>query len=219
MYTVIVGGGKIGYYLARDLSGPDHEVTLVEVKSERVRRLEHELGDIVIRGNGVRPAVLEQAGCARADVVVAVTGDDAVNLLIVQTARHRFGVRRVFARLNNPRNQRLFAALGIDGTVSSTTIIADLIEREVATAEIRTLFSLKRGEITMVEIDLTAGATAVGRALRDLAVPDGSLVVTVLRGNEVILPGGSTVLAAGDRVIALAGHAHEAPLRRVLLGK
>lgn len=218
MYTVIVGGGKIGYHLARQLEGPDHEVTLIEIKAVRAQRLEHELGDIVIRGNGIRPTVLEQAGAGRADVLVAVTGDDAVNLLIAQMAAHRFGVRRIITRLNNPRNRQLFAALGIDGTVSSTTIIADLIEREVATSKIKTLLSLKSGEVTIVEIDLDTGSPVVGRALRDLTLPAGSLLVSVLRDNEVIVPSGATVLDPGDRVIALASHTSEAPLRKALLG-
>lgn len=218
MYTLIVGGGKIGYYLARQLQSRGHEVTIVESKSQRARRLEHELGDIVIQGDGARPNVLEQAGCARADVAVAVTGDDAVNLLVTQVAQRRFGVGRTMARLNNPRNQHLFAALGVEGTVSSTAIIADLIEREVATREIKTLLSFKSGEITIVEIDLSPGAPAVDREVRGLDFPEGSLLVTVLRGNDVIVPSGSTLLQPADRLIALCSHAAEAPLRSMLLG-
>jgi trk system potassium uptake protein TrkA len=220
LYCLIVGGGKIGYNLARQLQGEGHEVAVVEIKPVRCRRLEHELGeDLVIYGDGARPAVLEQAGCARADVVVAVTGDDAVNLLVAQVSRRRFGVQRTIARLNNPRNQHVFAALGIEGTVSSTAIIADLIEREVATRQIKTLLSFKSGEITIVEIDLPRGAPAVGRCLRDLSFPEGSLLVTVLRGNDVIVPSGSTVLEPDDRLIALSNDASEAALRSMLLGE
>lgn len=219
MYTLVVGGGKIGYHLARQLLGRGHEVTIIESKPARVSRLEHELGDIVFLGDGARPGVLEQAGCARADVVVTVTGDDAVNLLVTQVARHRFHVERTIARLNNPRNQHLFVALGVEGTVSSTAIIADLIEREVATREIKTLLSFKSGEITIVEIDLQREAPAVEHHLRDLRFPEGSLLVSVLRGNDVIVPSGATQLQPEDRLIALCSHTSEQALRELLLGR
>jgi len=221
MYVVIVGGGKIGYYLSKTLIGEGHEVTIVECKPVRAARLERdfaETGDIVVCGDGARPSVLEQAGCARADVVVALTGDDATNLLIAQLARQKFKVERVFARLNNPRNDHLFQVLGVASTVSSTAIIADMIEREVATREIKTLLSFKSGEITIVEIDLTQQSAGVGRPVRDLTLPAGSLLVSVLRGNDVIVPSGATVLTPGDRLIALTSHASEAELRRSLLG-
>lgn len=219
MYTIIVGGGKVGYYLTKTLIGEGHEVTVVERKAYRCERLEHELGDIVICGDGCLPSVLERAGCQRAEVVVALTGDDAANLLISQIARHHFHVPRTIARLNNPRNERIFRALGIEGTVSSTAIIADLIEREVATKAIKTLLAFKSGEMTILEVDLPKNSPAVGRSVRELTLPEGCLLVTVLRGNDVIVPSGATVLAADDRLIALTSHAAEPQLRTALLGE
>ncbi len=218
MYCVIIGGGKVGFHLSLILQAQGHEVTVIEKDTAKLERLERELGEAAVHGDGSRPSVLESAGCRRADVVVAVTGDDAVNLLISQIAAKIFGVQRTMARLNSPRNRRIFAALGVEGTVSSTAIIADLIGREVATREIHTLLSFKSGEITIVEIDLPKSAPVAGKSLRDIELPQGALLVSVLRGDEVILPTGATILAADDRLIALCSHATEAALRAAVLG-
>jgi trk system potassium uptake protein TrkA len=218
VYCVIVGGGKVGFHLSRILQGQGHEVTVIEKDPAKLERLERELGEAVMRGDGSRPSLLEAAGCRRADVVAAVTGDDATNLLISQIAAKIFGVQRTIARLNNPRNRRIFAALGVEGTVSSTAIIADLIGREVATRELHTLLSFKSGEITIVEIDLPPTSPVVGKSLRDVHLPDGALLVSVLRGDDVILPSGATMLTADDRLIALCSHATEPALRTAVLG-
>jgi trk system potassium uptake protein TrkA len=218
VYCIIVGGGKVGFHLSRILQAQGHEVTVIEKDPGKLERLERELGEAAVQGDGARPSVLESAGCKRADVVVAVTGDDAVNLLISQIAAKTFGVQRTIARLNSPRNRRIFAALGVEGTVSSTAIIADLIGREVATRELHTLLSFKSGEITIVEIDLPAGAPVAGKSVRDIQLPEGALLVSVLHGDDVILPTGATVLAADDRLIALCSHATESALRAAVLG-
>jgi trk system potassium uptake protein TrkA len=215
---VIVGGGKVGFHLSRILQQQGHEVTVIEKDPGKMEALERELGEAAMHGDGARPSVLETAGCRRADVVVAVTGDDAVNLLISQIAAKMFGVQRTIARLNSPRNRRIFAALGVEGTVSSTAIIADLIGREVATRELHTLLSFKSGEITIIEIDLPASAPVAGKSLRDIHFPEGALLVSVLHGDDVILPTGATVLEADDRLIALCSHATEAALRTAVLG-
>jgi len=218
LYCVIVGGGKVGFHLSRILQAQGHEVSVIENDPGKLEALERELGEAAIRGDGSRPSVLEGAGCRRADVVAAVTGDDATNLLISQIAAKTFGVQRTIARLNNPRNRRIFAALGVEGTVSSTAIIADLIGREVATRELHTLLSFKSGEITIVEVDLPEGAPVVGKSLRDVQLPDGALLVSVLRGDDVILPSGATILTVDDRLIALCSHATETALREAVLG-
>ncbi|MFQ5880434.1 MAG: potassium channel family protein, partial [Dehalococcoidia bacterium] len=123
MYIIVVGGGKVGYYLAKELVEDGHEVLAIEKDSAKCAAIAEELGDIVLRGDGCEVRVLEQAGMGRADMVIAVTGDDEDNLVVCQVAKHRFGVGRTIARINNPKNELIFKKLGIPTTVSATAAI------------------------------------------------------------------------------------------------
>ena len=168
MFIVISGGGKIGSFLAQDLAGKGHGVVLVERRPEIVERLARELpaGVLVIAGDGCDARHLEQAGIERADVFAAVTGEDAGNLVACQLARVSYHVRRAVARVNSPRNERIFRALGIEA-ISSTTVIGRLIEEEFALGEILQLLSLAKGRLSLVELDLPgAGCPACGTAAR-----------------------------------------------------
>jgi trk system potassium uptake protein TrkA len=219
MYVLIVGGGKVGESLAGGLSLTGYDVALVEKNDSFARRIAENLDKVlVINGDGCDPARLEDAGITRAQVVTAVTGDDEDNLIICQLARDTFGVPRVIARVNNPRNEETFQKLGID-TVSSTTIITKLIEEEATIGDIFTLLALKRGKLSIVEAIIKPKSPAVNKNIKDLKLPLDSILATIIRENQIIFAKGETTLLPGDSVIALATIEQEGALREALLGK
>src|SRR5215470_9242710 len=170
MYIIIVGGGGVGYYLARTLVKANHEVLLLERDRAAHRRLSEELGEVVMQGDGCEVRIMEEAGGARADAVVAVTGDDDDNLVICQMAKMKFNVPRTIARVNNPRNEVIFHRLGIDATVSSTKIIYNLIEQEIETGEVIPLAALSRGNIEIVEVEISIKSPVLGKMVGDIAM-------------------------------------------------
>lgn len=219
MYIVVVGGGKVGYYLTKSLLEQGHEVLVVERDPRRQAVLGQELGAAVLPGDGCEVAVMEQAGFSRADVVIAVTGDDEDNLVICQVAKGRFRVPRTIARINNPRNEKIFRRLGIDVTVSSTEVILAQIEQLLPFESLVHLLTLRNVGVSFVELEVPAGSPAVGRPLRSLGVPDDCIFPLLIRGGkQAIIPYGETTLEAGDHVIAVTSEASEATLRRILLG-
>jgi len=221
MYVVVVGGGKVGYYLTKTLLGRDHRVALVEKDPERVRRLAEELpGVLCIAGDGTAVSNLADAGANRADVIVAVTGKDEENLVICQLAKRKFNVNKAIARVSNPKNVPILKALGVDHVVASTSIIADLIQRELTQESLRTLLTFHKGDMVLVEVDLDEDAYAAGRTVQELAgrMPPDSVLVSVLRGDKVVFPRGDTVLWAGDTIMALTTTANATHLRQALQG-
>lgn len=221
MYVVVVGGGKVGYYLTKTLLGRDHRVALVEKDESRLRRLAEELpGVLCIAGDGTAFNHLADAGADRANVIVAVTGKDEENLVICQLAKRRFNVKKAIARVSNPKNVPILKALGVDQVVASTSIIADLIQRELTQESLRTLLTFHQGDMALVEVDLDEEAYAAGRTVQELAdkMPPDSVLVSVLRGDKVIFPRGDTVFWSGDTVMALTTTANATDLRRALQG-
>src|SRR5256714_3698634 len=215
MYIIIVGGGGVGYYLARTLVKANHEVLLMERDRSAHKRLAEELGEVVMQGDGCEVRIMEEAGGARADAVVAVTGDDEDNLVICQMAKMKFSVPRTIARVNNPRNEELFHRLGIDGTVSATKIIYNLIEQEIETGEVIPLAALKRGNIEIVEIEIGPKSPVLGKNIKEIALPKDALIISIIRGDHGMLPGAETRLLDGDGVIALVNADLEHELRDV----
>lgn len=219
MYNIIVGGGKVGYYLAKSLLERGHEILLIERELQRYAVLHDELAANVLLGDGCEVLTMLQAGMDRASAVIAVTGDDEDNLVICQIARHRFNVPRTIARINNPRNKNIFARLGIDVTVSSTEVILSQIEQVLPTESLVHLLTLRNVGVSFVEMDVPAGSPALGRPLKELGIPDDSILPLVIRGGkEAIIPYGETMLQPGDRVIAVTSEASEVQLRQILLG-
>lgn len=216
MYVIVIGGGKVGYYLTRTLAREEHEVILLEKDARRVAELREGLGDLVIQGDGCEVRTQEEAGMARADVVAAVTGDDEDNLVIAQIAKHRFHVPRAVARINNPKNQEVFRMLGIDTTVSATEIIYHMIEQQIPSGDLIPLALLKNSDIEIVEVELAARSPLIGRTLIDVTLPHDTLIIGVIRESRPRLPSPDDPFHLGDTVIALVAAESEPALREML---
>jgi trk system potassium uptake protein len=201
MYIVVVGAGKVGWNLARELISKDNEVTLVESDPARYATVEEELEHAVQYGDGSELWVLERAGIERADMVIAVTGDDEDNILICQVAREKYGVERVIARCNNPRNMQHFELLGVKPAVSATDLILRLIEHEVPRYGLLHLLDLPQERLEIIEVDVAEGSPAAGTTVKELGLPDGSLVISILRHGTGFVPLADSVIEAGDEVL------------------
>jgi trk system potassium uptake protein TrkA len=219
MYLLIAGGGKVGANLARMLVRQGkHEVTLIEQRRNRFERLEEEFEHQVLLGDATEIYILERAGIARPpDVVAAVTGDDEDNLIISQLARERYGVPKVIARVNDPRNQAHFDLLGISPTVSATRGLMALIEHEVPEHDLVHLLELRRENLEIVEVQIDEGAPAAGQRVERLELPEGSRLISIMRNGRSEIAVGSTELQPGDQVLAILQPGKEDELRRVLL--
>src|SRR6188472_2726557 len=203
MYIVVVGGGKVGYFLSKELLEAGHELVILEKNSGRARQIADELGAIVLNRDGCEGKHLAEAGANRADIVAAVTGDDEDNLVICQMAKHHFDVPRTIARVNNPKNERLFRHLGVDEIISPTRMILGSIEQDIPVHELLHLAALGVGELEIIEAHLQPGSPAIGRVAMELNVPNGCSLFGVIReGNPTPLRA-DTVLAEGDKVIAI----------------
>jgi len=219
MYIIVIGGGQLGYHLTRALLAESHEVLLIERDAATSQKLIDELGSVVVRGDGCEASVLAKAGTIRADMLVAVTGDDADNLVACQVAKHKFAVPRTIARVRNPRNESLFRKLGVDVTVSSTNLILEHIEHEMPSHPLMHLMVMHDRRLEIVEVTILAGSASVGKKIKDLALPaETVLSLIVHRGQKPTIPGPDTVIAAEDQVIAIAPADAEESLRSALTG-
>ena len=188
MYIIIAGGGKVGYYLAKELLADGHEVLVIERDFKTARQIGHEIGEgAVMRGMADEATTMERAGGGRADLVIAVTGDDEDNLVICQVARRRFNVPRTIARVNNPQNEELFHKLGIDVTVSSTKLILSLIEQELPSRPFIPLVNLRSIGMEIVELNALADSPLVGKSIGDLKLPPRSTISLIMRGDQTVM--------------------------------
>ena len=204
MYVVIAGGGKVGLNLARELIGKGHEVTLIEGMRARYLRIEQELEHAVQYGDATELWVLELAGIQRADLVVAVTGDDEDNVLICQVAKEKYLCSRIVARVNNPRNLQHFQLLGVAPAVSATDLILNLIEHDIPGHGMVHLLDLPDEQLEIIEVEVAEGAPAAGAQVADLGLPEGSLIISVLPpGERGFVPKPDTVVNAGDEVLVV----------------
>jgi trk system potassium uptake protein TrkA len=222
MFVLIVGGGKVGTYLARALLRQQHEVVVIEKDARKAQMMTNLLeSDVAVVGDGCDPNVLLQAGVARADVVVADTGDDEDNLVVVLITK-KHSKARCIARVNNPKNKLIFESLDSAlpvTVVSSTEIILDIIEDRVNATSLETLARLGKGDLELVQVSIGNDSPARGRRIADLQLPSGSVIVAVDRGaGDVVIPNGETVFSSGDGVIAMIKHAARADVCAVLVG-
>lgn len=221
MKIVVVGAGKVGYYLIKTLLDRGHLPSLIELDPRRCRVIAEETGILTVMGDGTDLAALVDAGADRADVIAAVTGMDEVNLVVCQLAKMKFGTKKAVARVSNPKNREVLQKLGVDLAVSGTALIADAIEEEILDRHLRTLTTLDHRRLSLVETAVFAGSSACGRAIRELAgeLPPGCVLAAVARGEEVLIPRGGTVLAPGDTVISVVRRGEEDALRRIMQDK
>jgi trk system potassium uptake protein TrkA len=219
MLAVIIGGGRGGSYLARDLQAQGYRVKVVDRRPEVVAKLRQEIGGDVICGDGSSPQVLEQVGVAKAELVVALTHNDEDNLVVCRLAKHHFHVPRVIARVNNPLNEWLYTtAWGVDVAISQVHLTSKVIEEEIGLGELITLLKLNRGEAALVEVRLPETSPCAGKVIRDLALPGDAIIVSVIRGGKLVIPRGDTQLEVGDEILAVSTVAAEQSLKGLLVG-
>ncbi len=217
MFVLIVGAGKVGLNVARSLTRLEHEVIVVEQRRSRYDLLLPELGERMLFGDGTEIWVLEKAGIARADLVVAVTGDDEDNVVISQIAKLKHKVPKVVARVNNPRNQATFDLLDVDATVCAATMLMSMIMHELPVHQFVPLLSLKRENVELVEIAVTEETPSAHTAVKDIRLPSGVLVAAILRRGTAVLAHGDEVLLPGDQVLCLLQPGKEKELIRSFL--
>ena len=216
---IVVGGGKIGYHLTKALAESGHEVLLIEKDPVRLRWLEENLGaEAVMQADGSDPSVLEKVGIRRASVLAAVTGSDEDNIIACQLGKQFFGTPRVVGRVNNPKNEPTFRLLGIRSIINSTALVYHLVEQGVGVASVIPLLALREGAVEFVELIIPAGSPAVGKQLKDLALPTETLIVAIIRGDRMIVPGGQDALREDDSVIAMTSPQNVQKLNESLLG-
>jgi len=205
MNVIIVGGGKTGSHLATQLINEGHQVKVIEHRSEILDKLREELPqEVVVAGDGSSPTVLEASGIEKANVLVAVTGEDESNLVISTLARFEFNVPRTIARVNNPKNAWLFTRdMGVDVGVNQTDILAKLILEEMSMGDMMTLLKLRRGEYSLVEEKLPPQSKAIGIPLQNLRIPDACTIAAVVRRGKVLTPRGNMVFEIGDEILAV----------------
>jgi trk system potassium uptake protein TrkA len=218
VFVLVVGGGKVGYYLTKELIESGHEVVLMEKDRSRADQIADEIGSVVIPHDGCEGKYLAEAGCNRADIVAAVTGDDEDNLVICQMAKHHFDVPRTIARVNNPKNESLFKHLGVDELISPTRMILGSIEQDIPVHELLHLAALGEGELELIEAHLQVGSPAIGRSSGELSIPEGCSLFAVIRSGVALPLRSDTVLQLGDKVIAIGRSECEAMLHEQLIG-
>jgi len=218
VFVLIVGGGKVGLNTARQLLQLGHEIALVEQRKTRYDLIADWLGDdALVFGDGTEVWVLEKAGIGRADLVVAVTGDDEDNIIISQVATLKFGVPKVVARVNNPFNQPTFDLLGVENTVCATTAMLNLIMHELPTHKFVHLLSLKREQVELVELEVGENSPFAHVYVQDIALPDGVVLAAIVRAGHALVARGSTEILPGDYVLCLLPPGKEKELIKVFL--
>jgi trk system potassium uptake protein TrkA len=219
MYIIVVGGGKVGYHLAKALLAEEHEVLIIERNKSRADFICSELGSICLHGDGCETTTLAEAGTGRADMLIAVTGDDEDNLVACQVAKYKFKVPRTIARSNNPTNEMLFALMGIDVTVSSTDVIMEHIQQEVPTHLLTRLASFRDNGLDLVEIKITEASQSIGQKVADILLPAGSQLFLFIRQDQKPqMASPDTVIQQGDQIIALTPIDSEDQLKAALEG-
>jgi trk system potassium uptake protein TrkA len=219
MYIIVIGVGRLGYYLIKALLDEGHEVLAIEKDVNVCEIVVGEMGSVCIRGDGCEASTLAEVGTSRADMFIAVTGDDEDNLVACQVAKHKFNVPRTTARIRNPKNEAIFKKLGIDVTVSSTNIILERIEEEVPTHPLTHLLTIRDKGLEIVQIRIPPKSITAGKTVRELSLPSGSTLSLIIRkAHKPIIPKANTILQDEDQIIAVTTPESEEALRAILRG-
>jgi len=221
MYIIIVGGGKVGYYLAKMLAPEKHRIMLIEEDCQLCEKIACELIDLgveLIHGDGTDIKYLKDAEIEKSDLLIAVTGHDQNNLVACQLAKNYFGVARTITRVNNPKNINVFKRLGVDSTVSSTAHIADIIEQEVGWAGVNRMLAERVGDVRIREFTVADTSLSAGKKVESLNIPKGTILISVVRDKEAIVPNGQTEIMPGDIVVALTNAGNMSKVASYFLG-
>lgn len=218
MKAIIVGGGKVGYYLFKTLRENNYDVVLVERGKKQCDKISEELDGEIICGDGTDSEVLKDADIERAEVVAAVTGKDEENLVICQMAKMNFGVNKTIARINNPKNRPIFKALGVDRTVCSTEVISNLIEGAIGSEEIRAVQTLDRGEILLLEVEITSKSPWSNKMIKDIEMPEECVIASIIRNDKVVYPRGYINILQGDKVLLVTSSEKKKLLEKSVIG-
>jgi trk system potassium uptake protein TrkA len=218
MKVLIIGGGKVGTYLASHLLADNHEIVVIEQRREELERLQRELGaEHVILGSGTDPVVLESAGIRTMQVIAAVTGSDETNLVVTNLSRFEFNVPRTIARINNPKNDWMFTPdMGVDVALNQADLMVHLILEEMSMGDMMTLLKLRRGKFSIIEEKLASNSSLVGIHLEQAKLPKDSVILAVMRKDDILIPHGNLELKAGDELIVLVHGAQLDQLKKIL---
>jgi trk system potassium uptake protein TrkA len=217
MYIIIVGGGSVGYHLCKALLKEGHEVLVLDKDAAKCENFEDEMGSVCVRGDGCEVATLAEAGVSRAEVFIAATDEDEDNLVACQVAKHKFGVPRTIARVNNPENEKIFKKLGVDCPISVTNLILEHIEEKIPTHPLIHLLAVGEEKIEIVEVKILEGSKSAGKSVKELSLPSDSILALLIRnGQKPQVPTVDTVLEVNDRIIALTTTDSEAALQEEL---
>jgi len=219
MKVIIVGGGQMGAYIASLLLKNDCAVTVIENREAVFTKLKKDLpAQNILLGDGTNPSVLESAGIAGADVVAAVSGTDETNLVASTIAKFEFGVPRVIARVNNPKNVWLFTpSMGVDVALNQADLLAHLVVEEMDLKNMYTLLKVSHGAYSIAEVKVAEQSIAAGKPVRDLAIPEKSVLIAITRGDKVIIPRGDTVVLGGDQILVLADTESKVGINRLCM--
>jgi trk system potassium uptake protein TrkA len=219
MYIIVVGGGRLGYYLTKALLDEGHEVLIIEKDAAISQTINNELGSVCLRGDGCEAMTLAQAGTSRANMLIAVTGEDEDNLVACQVAKYKFEVPRTIARVRNPKNEALFRQLGVDVAVSSTSIILEHIKHEVPSHPLMHLLTIQEKGLEIVEVTILPDSTTIGKQVRELSLPPESILSLIIRKErKPTVPTSNTTLQEGDQIIAVTRPESVEALKSALTG-
>jgi len=217
MYIIIVGGGSVGYHLCKALLKEGHEILVLDKDATKCENFEDDMGSVCVRGDGCEVATLAEAGVSRAEVFIAATDEDEDNLVACQIAKHKFGVPRTIARVNDPKNEQIFRKLGVDCPISVTNLILEHIEEKIPTHPLIHLLTMGEENIEIVEVKILEGSKSAGKSVKELSLPSDSILALLIRnGQKPQVPTVDTVLEVNDRIIALTTTDSEETLQEKL---
>lgn len=218
MNVVIVGGGKKMEFLVRSLLNKKYNITIINQSEKKCKYFVHEYDVQVIKGNGSKPFVLEDAEITKADLVIALTPKDADNLIICQVAKKQFGVKRVFATVNNPSNVSVFKQLGVDTVINAAYTMANMIEQMASVNEIVQSVSIEDGKVQLIEVSISSNHKICGKKLLDINFPNNAIVGCIVRNENAFVPNGDTIVESGDKLAVLTSEDIKDEILNVLVG-